>query len=158
MELSRAGALHPLQTRTFDNPINFSSTGVWTTRKSGAHGGSELAMALRSDGNIVDGYRWDDGGGGAVSVAASVTFQCEVTALAAADVNGDGSEDLVAGTSDGTSGPVGVALARSASSFDPAVETNIGTVLQIAVGNFKGDGIRDVAATGFAADGSGVAS
>src|SRR5262245_66086925 len=72
MELSRAGALHPLQTRTFDNPINFSSTGVWTTRKSGAHGGSELAMALRSDGNIVDVYRWDDGGGGAVSVAASV--------------------------------------------------------------------------------------
>jgi hypothetical protein len=137
---------------SFGDPVSLPSSGVWTLRKIGTQPGLELAVARTTDPSIVDMIRWNPHDG--KSVSSTLTFSRPVMSLVAADVNGDGIEDLMAGTSDGSSGSFYVALAGQQSKIGTPAATEIGGVRQIVVGTFNGDGRVDACVSGIESVGS----
>src|SRR5262249_24636648 len=71
--------------------------------------------------------------------------------IATADFNGDGVNDLVVannGYFDGSSGSVSILLGNGDGTFQPARDLDVGrNPFGVAVGDFNGDGIPDLAVT-----------
>ncbi|MBI3856086.1 MAG: VCBS repeat-containing protein, partial [Planctomycetes bacterium] len=65
---------------SFEEPTHVPSSGVWTVRNPGGHGGVDLAIARWADPRTVDVYSWN---AQMLSVAASLTFTRPVSALEA---------------------------------------------------------------------------
>ncbi len=137
---------------SFETPVNFACSGVWTVRRSLSQGGADLVVARWLNPNVADIIRWN--GHDAPAVISTMVFSKTVSSMASADLNGDRSEDLLVGTSDGSSGALHVVQIGERATVKSAVATELGTVLRITSGDFNGDGILDVGVGGLSSDGS----
>jgi len=124
---------------TFDDAYHLLLAGPWTVGDFSEDGRACVAMRNRIDVNQVDVLSWDVEHG--ETCRTTVYFAAPVVLLSAADVNGDGRQDLVVGGCDGIS----VALRQHPFAFHPAVNTaSPGGAGVMTFGDFNGDGIIDV--------------
>jgi hypothetical protein len=124
---------------TFEDAYHLRLAGPWTVGDFSEDGRACVAMRNGVDVNQVDVLSWDVVHGEICRT--TVSFDAPVVLLSAADVNGDGRQDLVVGGCDGIS----VALRHHPFAFQPAVKTaSPGGAGVMTLGDFNGDGNIDV--------------
>jgi hypothetical protein len=136
-----SGSFHPV-----DLPVSLGAAGIAVGDFNG-DGKLDIAVAT---GDIVELFL-GNGDGTFQSVITSHVSGLGVFSLAAGDFNGDGILDLVVGSINpgenplNTSGPVFILSGKGDGSFQqmPGVVTEFGTL--VAVSDFNGDGIPDLA-------------
>jgi len=114
-----------------------------------------------SNANILVNLGNGQGGFGATATFQTNTSQQYLTSLGLADLNGDGALDIVAGGTDNSgfasisilvgNGTGNFSLTSSNNIFNATHPGDVGT-LQIAFGDLNGDGVTDVAASGYSYD------
>src|SRR5262249_45975207 len=125
----------------FEDAVHLFSSGTWTVGDFDGDGRTDFAIVRRFQPTWVDVYGWNRQEGPVL--VAAVSFSAGVTAWAAADVNGDGHLDLVAGLTGGSGsgdGGVAIALGNGLFQFGAASVQQIGQVNGLAIGDFNGDG------------------
>ncbi|HUI42437.1 MAG TPA: FG-GAP-like repeat-containing protein [Terriglobia bacterium] len=114
-----------------------------------ADGYNDLAVANSTDGTIAILLNNGDGTFGTPSLIA-ITSNAEPVSVVAADMDGDGHEDLV--VADEALFAVSVLIGNGDGTFKPHVEYSAGSSSKpvgVAVGDFNGDGYPDVATADF---------
>jgi hypothetical protein len=139
---------------TFQAPVNYStgaeSTGVAVGDFNG-DGVQDLAVANLgtppsfTDGNVSVLLGNEDG---TFQAAVNYSTGAKPTAVAVGDFNGDGVQDLAVANEGSGSNNVSVLLGRGDGTFQSAVNFGAGrTPVFVAVGDFNGDGVQDLAVT-----------